>query len=63
MLERPDTVGSDLARLSDLLGFEEFNYIEGSLLLVEGRQIELVVAFFHEYLEILRRALERRALD
>lgn len=63
MLERADTVGSGLARLSDLMGFEDFNYTKGSPLVVDGRQIELVEAFFHEYLEILRRALQERASD
>lgn len=63
ILKRPDSVGSGLARLSDLMGFKDFRYAEGSPLAVDARQIELVEAFFHEYLEILRRALEERGPD
>lgn len=60
ILNHADTVNSGLARLSDLMDFPEFSYVHGSPFVVHGRQIELVEAFFHEYLEILRQALRER---
>jgi hypothetical protein len=60
ILTHTGTVNSGLARLSEVMGFPEFSYVQGNPLVVHGRQIELVEAFSHAYLEILRQALQQR---
>lgn len=60
ILRRATQVDAALARASIAVGSPDFDYSKGKPFRVEARQVELVEAFYFEYLEALGMALEER---
>lgn len=57
---RATQVDAALARASIAVGSPDFDYSEGKPFRIEAKQLELVEAFYFEYLEALGMALEER---